>query len=330
MDNQEWLEARRTGIGGSDIAAVLGLSPWRSPLDVWKDKVGQAEPQEINEKMEWGILLEDLVARKWARTFGKLVRRVNQVLRHPLLPMVANIDRAIHEAGTMPVVNGQFRTKEFLECKTASEYSKHLWGEEGTDEIPEYYITQCLHYLGITGCDVCHVAVLIGGSDFRAYKVLRDDEAIGIMWDAAAKWWRDYVVTRNPPPPRTIEEAQALFPRHKDAKSITVSEHTKGLILSLRAMQEVRKDAENKEKELKDLIASEMRDAEALVDASGRPLLTWKASKDSEKTSWEKAAQELAQKLGEEGERIIKANTYTMAGSRRMLIKIKEGAEQNG
>lgn len=321
MDNQAWLEARRTGIGGSDLAAVLGLSPWRSPLDVWRDKTGKAQPQEDNDKMKWGRLLEDLVAREAGQKLGKLVRRVNHVIRHKTLPMVGNIDRALHEQGKLPVVNGEFRTSEILECKTASEYTKHMWGEEGTDEIPRYYLPQCLHYLGLTNAEICYVAVLIGGSDYRLYKVAKDAELIGRMWDMAAKWWRDYVVNIIPPPPRTLAETASLFPQHVN-KSIVASSEIEEDITNLATVKNEIESLEKTEKELKDGIASYIKDNEAIVDLSGKPLLTWKAAKGSEKTDWKAVAEELAAKAGEEGKAVINKHTGMVPGSRRMLIKI--------
>jgi putative phage-type endonuclease len=74
MTRDEWLAARRTGIGGSDIAAILGLSPWRTPLDVYRDKVDGAEQPET-EAMRWGRLLEDVIAREYAVRAGVRIQR---------------------------------------------------------------------------------------------------------------------------------------------------------------------------------------------------------------------------------------------------------------
>ena len=103
MDRTAWLAARRTGIGGSDISAILGLSPWRSPVHVWLDKTGQApdEPPANAEAMYWGKTLEDVVAREYAQRTGRRVQRVNAILRHPQHEwMLGNIDRAIVAEGS--------------------------------------------------------------------------------------------------------------------------------------------------------------------------------------------------------------------------------------
>lgn len=95
-NNLSWLEARKSGIGGSDVAAVLGMSPWRSPMDVWLEKTGRSEPVEENDAMYWGKKLEALVADRYCEETGNEVRRVKSILRSREYPMLlGNIDRAI-------------------------------------------------------------------------------------------------------------------------------------------------------------------------------------------------------------------------------------------
>src|SRR5215469_14323159 len=76
-------EERRTGIGGSDAAAALGLSPWQTPYDLWEQKTGRAPPIEQTEPMLWGHLLEDIVRREYARRTGLEARPVAEMIRHP-------------------------------------------------------------------------------------------------------------------------------------------------------------------------------------------------------------------------------------------------------
>lgn len=79
-----WLAARRSGIGGSDIAAICGLSPYQTPYDVWLDKLGQGEEVDPNSPgIYWGTVLEDVVAREYAQRTGAKVQRVNTMMRHP-------------------------------------------------------------------------------------------------------------------------------------------------------------------------------------------------------------------------------------------------------
>ena len=184
MEREEWLEHRRQGIGGSDAAAILGLNPWKTAMDVWLEKTGEfAEDEEPdNEKMYWGNVLEDVVAREFMARTGLKVRRRNAILKHKDRPfMIANVDRLVigHKAG--------------LECKTAGQYSAEDW-EMG---VPEYYQAQVQHYMAVTGYPVWYVAVLIGGQEFRYYKLTRDEQFIHELIQAETEFWK-LVETRTP------------------------------------------------------------------------------------------------------------------------------------
>ena len=122
------IDAKRKEIGGSTIAAVLGMSRWSTPLKTWAIMTGKIEPDDLseNEAVELGSELEDFVAKKFERKSGKKVRRDNRVFKHKEHDyMVAHIDRRIEG------------TNELLECKTASAYKLKEWDE---DEIPQEYL----------------------------------------------------------------------------------------------------------------------------------------------------------------------------------------------
>ena len=95
-DKQQWLEGRRRGIGGSDVAAVLQLSPWRTPLDVWNDKLGLSPEHEMTSSLYWGTTLEQVVAKEFANRTGFKLQNVNHQFVDPDNDWaIANIDRAI-------------------------------------------------------------------------------------------------------------------------------------------------------------------------------------------------------------------------------------------
>jgi len=141
-------------IGGSDIAAVMGMSRWVTPLQLWSEKTGKIEPKDLsdNEAVEMGTELEETVARIFTKRTGKKVRRAPKNYTHPDNDFIrCQVDR---------LVEG---TDELLECKTASAWKEKEW--EG-EEIPAEYILQVQWQLGITGRKVGHIAVLIGGQKF--------------------------------------------------------------------------------------------------------------------------------------------------------------------
>ena len=179
-DRQEWLEHRKRGIGGSDAAAAIGLSRYRSPLDVWMDKTGRAEPKDLsdNDAVRWGTILEGPIADYFAERHPELkVRRRNATyVSKSATFMLANIDRLLTDKDG---------NKGILEVKTAGHYMDKDW----QDGPPLEYYTQVSHYLAVTGFSFVWVAVLIGGRDYREYLIERDDGDITRLIELERKFW---------------------------------------------------------------------------------------------------------------------------------------------
>lgn len=300
IDRAAWLEQRRTGIGGSDVAAVLGLSAFRTPTDVYLDKIGEGKPQEVSESMHFGTILEDVVADEFARRTGMKVQRVNTMLRetfmHRLTKLpgwknltsswaIANIDRAVINpeiAKTVRVTKPESKwygrglmltTDTILECKTANAFAAAEWGESQEDEIrhgkvvsehkiPIYYETQIQWYMGVTGAKTCYVAVLIGGSDFRIYKVDRDDDLIQALIEKCAAFWLNHVMAKVPPAPVCVQDVTKLHPED-DGDLIEADNAVATDIGELRTITERINDLKRQSEALKTRIT------EALGDRSG-------------------------------------------------------------
>ena len=176
---QEWLNYRRSGIGGSDAGAIAGLNPYKSSISVYLDKTGQIEPVEQTDAMYWGTVLEKVVADEFTTRTNLKVRKNNTILRSEEYPfMIANIDRVV--AGV----------QEGLECKTTNVFNKDLW-KNGS--IPDVYMAQVQHYMAVTGFQAWWIAVLIGGNDFRYKRVERDDEFINLLIQLEQNFWLNHV-----------------------------------------------------------------------------------------------------------------------------------------
>jgi putative phage-type endonuclease len=157
---EQWLDWRRKGIGGSDAPAIMGVSPWQTPFDTWLDKTGQKEDEEGSERMYWGNVLEEIVAREFAKRNDMKVRRQNYIFQHSDHEfMLANVDRGI------------VGERALLECKTTNAFYK----DEG---CPEHYTVQAMHYMAVMGYDRCYLAVLAGGQKYYQYTVERDNDYI--------------------------------------------------------------------------------------------------------------------------------------------------------
>lgn len=175
MTREEWLTHRRTSIGGSDAATIVGLNKYASPYSLWAEKRGLIPEKEDTEAMRQGRDLEDYVARRFAEETGKKVRRENSIIRNPDHPYAhANVDRLIvgENAG--------------LECKTTSvmNLSKFKNGE-----YPAHYYVQCMHYMMITGADRWYLAILVLGREFMVFCIERDEDEIAALASAEADFW---------------------------------------------------------------------------------------------------------------------------------------------
>lgn len=134
---------RPWGIGGSDIGAILGLSPYRGPVDVWADKVrghGGGGSDEIH--LRYGQHLEPFVAREYERVTGHVTHEHPTTLRHPKHPhLFAHVDRLVGRDGREVLdTEGVICTPTLLECKTASAFSADQWGQAWTDQVPHAYL----------------------------------------------------------------------------------------------------------------------------------------------------------------------------------------------
>ncbi|MFG2617756.1 YqaJ viral recombinase family protein [Streptomyces sp. NPDC048507] len=181
----EWHAARAAGIGGSEIAAVMGLSPYESRFSLWHRKQGMVAPVEETNVMYWGTALEPVICDEFAKRHPEWY--VKRAPTYGRAFQIANPDRQLLCEG---------HAVEYLEAKTSRDAEG--WGDEGTGEIPVHYRTQCLWYLDVTRARRCHVAVLIGGSDYREYVVEYDATEAALMREAGAEFMRTLAAGERP------------------------------------------------------------------------------------------------------------------------------------
>lgn len=187
-----WHAARANGIGGSEIAAVMGLSPYESRFSLWHRKKGLIGPVEESPQMRWGKKHEPTICAEFAELHpdaGVVPSPTFAAAGRPW--QIANPDRLL--VGTKPATA---RPEALLEAKTSRD--DEGWGEEGTDQIPVWYRAQCLWYLDVLGVDRCHVAVLIGTCDYREYVVDYDPADALMQRQAAAEFMRTLAANERP------------------------------------------------------------------------------------------------------------------------------------
>lgn len=314
-ERQEWLAERRKGIGGSDVAAILGVSPWATPLNVWLDKTGRAGEKPETEAMRIGTELEDFVARRYTQETGRTVQRFRRMLHKGCL--LGNLDRLVVMDGQKVASHqGEIRTDTLLECKTAS--------IDWNGEVPLQYLAQVLHYLGLDPmlrhADVA--ALNLVHKHFEVFRVERDDEAIAAMQAKLEDWWERYVVADVMPPPVNEDDCRLAWAVSKAGKSIVADDDILWKLDEYRAAKDEKDRLDERVKKLKGDICAFMKDAATLTDAAGNALATWKNIKDSTDTDWES----LAKSLNPTAEQIA-AYTVTSSGSRVFRLKAAKAAK---
>jgi len=221
------LTDRHTYIGASDAAAILGLSRWRTPLEVWAEKT-QTVPrtEEENIPAEIGNELEDYVARKWSQRTGKKVHRVNEAFAHKKFPFIkAHIDRKVEGENSI------------LQCKTCSAYKYAEW--EG-EEMPLDYIIQEYVELACSGYDRAYIYVLIGNNKFEERVIERDDKAMNDIIEKLGRFWIVFVAPKVMPQTVTYKDGeilQGIYPEAKEDSAISLSDEVNAIIESIEGMK---------------------------------------------------------------------------------------------
>lgn len=199
----QWLAARRRGITATDVVAIVGLSKFGGPLDVYVDK-RLGEQDSGREDAEWGRLLEDVVAREWAARGGHLIRRVGLLAHRDVGHHLASCDRL--------VVSRRQAAEGVLEVKTTSARSAPWW----ETSPPERVRVQVQWQLHVTGLEVAHVAVLVGGQELCDFTVDRDEVLIDYLIGEADRVWAAAQAGTPPDIPGWQATVAALDRLHPD------------------------------------------------------------------------------------------------------------------
>jgi len=265
MENrQEWLRERKNYLGGTDLAAIAGLNPYRTALDVYLDKTSSDTREETNDAMRWGNLLEDVVAKEYAEVTGQKIEIEPNTIYHPEYKFLgANIDRWVGD-------------KEYvLECKTAGFNKNKEWGDSGTDQIPESYLIQCAFYASVCDVPKVDIAVLIGGQDFRIYTYNRNKDLEDKIIKIGINFWHNHIEKRIPPKCVNTKDTFNLFPQ-SNYQEIVAEDNIIQKWEELKAAREEESRIQTNIEKLKVEIQEFMRDYDVLIDINGNVIVTWK------------------------------------------------------
>lgn len=269
QQHTEFLAARQSGIGGSDIAAILGLSQFKTALDVYAAKTNpQGEPEKQAEHLYWGHALEAPIAARFSEETGHLIFRQPEIRRHPQHEWaIANADALILDKETNQPIG-------ILEIKTSSAYKSKAWSLDNAEEIPIEYFAQVQWYLEIFNLDMAYLAVLIGGNQYRHYPIKRDREIGANLLEKGHEFWHKHVLAQVPPPPQSAADVAKFYPQDNGETTQADTETLiayNALILAKQELAEKQSQVDELENQLKIKIgqAQQMNDGE-------RKLFTWK------------------------------------------------------
>jgi len=303
VPSKQWVDNRRNYLGGSDIAAILGQSSFKTPLQVWMRKQGLIDPVESTMRMEFGNVFEPVMAGYYEDITGLKTRRVNKPFTHEEHDFLrANIDRQVLNIGERVDGTG------VLELKTTNSYRlKNLDGE-----YPIEWKYQIMHYLNLTGYS--YASLLIYERDTCEFHdpiyIDRDQELIDEMTPKLIDWWQTHMVQGERPTPQNEEDLLILYPDSSDGKVVEASPSTQKTYEELKKVRQQKSDLKDHETELKNQLKEELGDGERLVHG-GKTLVTWK-SYDRQKLDKKKLRKEKPDIL----------NQYTTESSyRRFSIK---------
>lgn len=263
-DRNIWMKLRNSGIGGSDAAVIAGFNRWKSPYQLWLEKTGQVEPEDLsdNEYIYWGTVLEQVVADRFCELTGKKVYRKGMMQNNNDEWMLANVDR---------LVVGE---KAGLECKTANGFAGKEW--EG-DKIPDAYYLQCQHYMMVTGCEKWYIACLIGGNHFVWKEIPRNEDDINSLYAAEKAFWTDNVQGGVMPEVDGSDSCVAAlrerFPGGS-AEAVTLPDTAIVILDNLDQLKETKKDIEEQIGKAQNEICVMLGDCE--VGYAGERKVTWK------------------------------------------------------
>jgi putative phage-type endonuclease len=264
MNKQEWLRERKNYLGGTDLAAICGLNPYRTALDVYLDKTSDDISEETNAAMRWGTLLEDVVAKAYSEDTGYDVEIEPNTIYYPQYSfLAANIDRWVGNK------------KFVLECKTAGFTKVKEWGDSGTDQIPESYLVQVAYYGAICDVPKVDIAVLIGGQDFRIYTYNRNKDLEDKIIKIGVNFWHNHIKKRIPPKCVNTRDTFNLFPQSNNKEILAQND----IIAKLEELKIAKMSEEQIQKTIEKLkveIQEFMRDYDVLIDNNGNVIATWK------------------------------------------------------
>lgn len=325
----EQIERRRSCLGASEIAAVAGLDPYANALDVFLRKTGIMGEHEGTGPSEWGHRLEDAIAQKYADVHQASLIKSDTAFHRTEKWMSASPDRLVLVPWEKEVENPANRIDRGLELKNRHGRAAHLFGESGTDIVPDDIAAQCHWSMIVHEITTWDAAVLIGGNDWRWFRLEFDNDIASALMERGHDFWTNNVLKGIAPP----VDGSESWTRHLKSKFAKHSEELReaspeeaGMIHDLRYVGDMVKGFEKDKALVQNQLKAAIGETAGIVGPTGK--VTWKQTKDSTGPDYQAIAFQLAGRLGlslDEQKKLLADNTVTTKkGSRRFLASFPE------
>lgn len=304
---EEWLEARKDGIGASEVATIVGLNPWETPYQLWRRKIGLDPAKPMNAAMNTGHILEDGVAQYWAQATGREIIAASKDdfmfvdKERPFLRV--SPDRTFWIEGA----TRNDDNKGILECKTTRM-------KVDPDDLPKYWFAQVQMNLGVAGYSQGSLAWLSAGQGFDfGYQDLKlVPDFYEWLVEETERFWTDHILGNKEPDPVSAQDIILKYNRHTGGKTIECSDEVFEAYSSLKEVKREIKALEERQEEYEATIKKAFTDAEAM-SYGGDVIATWKAPKPSMKFD--------AKTFQAEHPDLAKPYMIETQGARRLLLK---------
>lgn len=302
------MELRKGGIGSSDVGTILGLNPYQTPYQLWRQKKGLDTPPEETMAMRLGHYLEDAVATCYHDATGRAIIKASvgdwiiASNSHP--HMRVSPDRT---AWWFPDAPKKHENKGIVECKTTQ---MQIDG----DNLPQHWFCQLQYQLGVAELNYGALAWLTMGREFGYRDITFDKDFFGWIAEEVTRFWVDNIIGNKEPIAINVDDVLLKAPQHIVGKTLDADDKLIERCAELKELREHLSAMELRRRDIEAEIKMAMGDAEALViPGTTQPLCTWKTGKDRVKFDDKKLAKDMPETYAK--------YSYTTSGSRTFNLK---------
>ena len=307
----EWLKIREEGIGSSEVATVLGVSPYDTPYQLWLRKTGQVKAvEQENFLMKAGHYLEDAISRFCADDAGLEIVK-NSAAEFVVVDSKKPFMRVSPDRYAYPIgAKKNAHSRSIIECKSTQK-------TVDPDNIYQHWFLQCCYQMHVTRTETAHLAWLTQGRDFGYKTLVYDADFCKFIEEEVERFWVDCVIGGREPALSPVDVI-VKYPRHADGKKAYANDEIVQIWSDLKDTNAEISRLNGIKESLEEHIKATMLDAESLVipaekDTAERVICTWKAPKPSQKFD--------EKKFKESSPDVYAQYLVNREGSRRFLCK---------